>query len=268
MPRIVHRFEGPQLMSESAGRLAREQEFHDSRFAEGQPHRSADRFYIINRASDAYFRARLDAVRPGARVLDYGCGDGAYGALHAATRDDLDITAIDLSPVAIEQAKGKAREAGVLERIDFRIMNAEQLELPDEEFDYVVGLGVLHHLDLEASLREIRRVLKPEGGGVFVEPLGHNPLINLYRNRTPDQRTSDEHPLLVSDLDLIARSFGVCDTSYFHLLGLLALPLAGTPYMARAVRRLDALDQSLFRQLPYMRRHAWMVGLSVRGPVT
>jgi ubiquinone/menaquinone biosynthesis C-methylase UbiE len=254
-------------MSESPDRLAREREFHDSRFAAGQPHRSADRFYIINRASDAFFRAQLDAVRSGAKVLDYGCGDGAYGALHAATRDDLVITAIDLSPVAIGQAQVKAHEAGVLERIDFMVMNAEQLEFPDDEFDYVVGLGVLHHLDLEASLQEIRRVLKPEGGGVFVEPLGHNPLINLYRSRTPDQRTSDEHPLLVADLDLIARSFRVCDASYFHLLGLLALPLAGTRYMSRAVRRLDALDETLFRELPCMRRHAWMVGLSVSGPV-
>jgi ubiquinone/menaquinone biosynthesis C-methylase UbiE len=254
-------------MGESADRLAREQEFHDSRFAEGQPHRSADRFYIINRESDAYFRARLNAVRPGAKILDYGCGDGAYGALHAATRDDLDITAIDLSPIAIEQAAGRAREAGVAERIDFRVMNAEQLELPDDEFDYVVGLGVLHHLDLAASLREIRRVLKPDGGGVFVEPMGHNPFINLYRNRTPDQRTSDEHPLLVSDLDAIARSFRSCEASYFHLLGLLALPLAGTRYMSRALRRLDALDQVVFRGLPYLQRHAWMVGLSVTGPV-
>jgi SAM-dependent methyltransferase len=253
-------------MSGDTERLAREQEFHDARFADGTHHRSADRFYVINRASDAFFRAALDRVRSGAKVLDYGCGDGAYGALHAASRGDLEVTAIDLSPVAIEQAKQRARDAGVVDRIDFRIMNAEQLELADDEFDYVVGLGVLHHLDLASSLREIRRVLKPDGGGVFVEPLGHNPLINFYRGRTPDQRTSDEHPLLLSDIDLIGRSFRSCDASYFHLLSLLALPLSRTRYMSPAVRRLDALDQVCFREVPYLRRHAWMVGLSVAGP--
>jgi SAM-dependent methyltransferase len=254
-------------MTGQSDRLAREQAFHDARFADGHEHRAADRFYILNRASDAFFRAALDGVRSGAKVLDYGCGDGAYGALHAATRDDLEITAIDLSPVAIEQAKERARSAGVLDRIDFRIMNAERLELPDDEFDYVVGLGVLHHLDLASSLREIRRVLGPDGGGVFVEPLGHNPLINLYRGRTPSQRTSDEHPLLLSDLDLVGRSFRTCEASYFHLFGLLAYPLRRTRFMSAAVRRLDALDQACFREIPYLRRHAWMVGLSVAGPV-
>lgn len=254
-------------MTGHSDRLAREQEFHDARFAEGGPHRSADRFYVVNRASDAYFRARLDALAAGAKVLDYGCGDGAYGALHAATRDDLDITAIDLSPVAIEQARTRARDAGVQDRIDFRVMDAEHLELPDDEFDFVVGLGVLHHLDLASSLEEIRRVLKPDGGAVFVEPLGHNPIINLYRRRTPDQRTSDEHPLLVPDIELIGRSFRSCEAEYFHLFGLLALALAGTRYMAGAVSRLDALDQLCFREVPYLRRHAWMVGLSVAGPV-
>ncbi|MGH2909143.1 MAG: class I SAM-dependent methyltransferase [Solirubrobacteraceae bacterium] len=253
-------------MTGEPDRLAREQAFHDARFADGTAHRSADRFYVLNQASDAYFRARLDGVRSGAKVLDYGCGDGAYGALHAATRDDLDITAIDLSPVAIEQARDRARSAGVSDRIDFRVMNAERLELPDGEFDYVVGLGVLHHLDLTSSLREIRRVLKRDGGGVFVEPMGHNPLINLYRGRTPDQRTSDEHPLLVSDIEEIERSFQSCDASYFHLFGLLAFPLRATRYLQVAARRLDALDQVAFREIPYLRRHAWMVGLSVAGP--
>lgn len=255
-------------MNADADRLAREQEFHDARFAEGGAHRPADRFYSINRASDAFFRAEIDRVRSGAKVLDYGCGDGAYGALHAATRSDLDITAIDLSPVAIEQARARAQSAGVLDRIDFRVMNAEQLELPDDEFDFVVGLGVLHHLDLTASLREIRRVLKPDGGAVFVEPMGHNPAINLYRNRTPDQRTSDEHPFLVGDIEMIERSFRSCDATYFHLFDLLALPLRGTRYLEPALRKLSALDQRCFRELPYLRRHAWMVGLSVAGPLT
>ncbi|HLI60904.1 MAG TPA: class I SAM-dependent methyltransferase [Solirubrobacteraceae bacterium] len=254
-------------MTGQSDRLAREQAFHDARFAHGDSHRSADRFYAINRASDAYFRMALDAARPGARVLDYGCGDGAYGALHAAIREDLAVTAIDLSPVAIEHARERARSAGVEDRIDFRVMNAEALELPDDEFDYVVGLGVLHHLDLAAALREITRVLKPDGGGVFVEPLGHNPLINLYRRGTPEQRTSDEHPLLLDDLDLIARSFRSCDASFFHLFGLLALPLGGTRAMSPAVRTLDALDQACFRRFPSLRRHAWMVGLTVAGPV-
>jgi SAM-dependent methyltransferase len=254
-------------MSERSDRLVREQAFHDARFAEGTAHRAADRFYAINQASDAFFRAALDAVPSGARVLDYGCGEGAYGALHAAAREDLDVTAIDLSPVAIEQAQTRARSAGVLERIDFQVMNAERLELADDDFDFVVGLGVLHHLDLGRSLGEVKRVLKPNGGAVFVEPLGYNPVINLYRRRTPAQRTSDEHPFRDHDIEFIESSFRVSAATYFHLFGLLALPLAGTRHLMPALRKLDALDQLCFREVPSLRRHAWMVGLKLQHPV-
>lgn len=245
-------------------RLIREQEFHDARFAKGEP-RPASRFYAVNRAGDAFFESALDALPLGAKVLDYGCGETADGALHAAKRE-LRITAIDLSPVAIEQAQLKARGAGVSHRIDFRVMNGEQLEFPPDEFDFVVGLGVLHHLNLARSLAEIRRVLKSDGAAVFVEPMGYNPLINLYRRRTPNQRTTDEHPLLLADLELIEASFRNCAATYFHLFDLLALPLARTRYLAPTVRALGAFDQLCFRRVPYLRRHAWIVGLKVAQP--
>lgn len=38
-------------------------------------------------------------------------------------------------------------------------------------------------------------------GRRFSEPLGHNPIINWYRNRTPEMRTEDEHPLLIKDIE-------------------------------------------------------------------
>jgi hypothetical protein len=48
--------------------------------------------------------------------------------------------------------------------------------------------------DLSLACSEIARVLRPGGPAIFVEPLGHNPLINAYRKRTPALRTVDEHP--------------------------------------------------------------------------
>jgi SAM-dependent methyltransferase len=246
-------------------RLEREQQFHDSRFgAEGEgDHRPADRFYAINRASDQYFRVAIRSLAPGQAVLDYGCGAGAYAAIEAAKNGHW-VVAVDLSPIAIEEAREVARQAGVEDHIDFRVMNAEQLTLDPASFDFVCGLGVLHHLDIAAALREITRVMKPTARAVFVEPMGHNPVINAYRNRTPAQRTPDEHPLLMDDFPLFRARFGSVEASYFHLLGLLALPLSGTRFLDPALTTLDRADQSLLRTRA--RRWAWMVGLEVAGP--
>lgn len=245
-------------------RLEREQRFHDARFGE-EAGRPSDRFYHINRASDRYFRDVIEDLRPGSRVLDYGCGEGAYCALHAAECGHA-VTAVDLSPVAIEHAKARAEELGVADRIEFQVMNAEALEFAAESFDAVGGLGVLHHLDIARGLANVTRVLRRDGRAFFVEPLGHNPIINLYRRRTPDQRSDDEHPLLTEDLATIRSCFDDFDASYFHLLGLLAIPAIGRRRLDDLVQRLDRWDQALFRRFEPARKYAWIVGMQMSGP--
>lgn len=239
-------------------RITREREHHDARFAEGSAPRSADRFYAINRASDAFFRREIEETPPGARVLDYGCGAGAYVALHAAQHGHR-ATAIDISPVAIERAHAQAVSLGVDGLIDFEVMDAEHLSFADDEFDLVCGLGVIHHLDLESALRECARVARPDGRAVFLEPLGHNPIINLYRRRTPEQRTVDEHPLVMRDFETVRRYFRHVDATYFHLFGLLALPLFGRNAFEPTLERLDAIDRVVLKTP--IRRYAWFVGL-------
>jgi SAM-dependent methyltransferase len=245
-------------------RLERERQFHDDRFADDN--RSANRFYAINAASERFVHEGIENAPKGALILDYGCGDAAHCAMHAA-RHGYDAVAIDLSDVAIENARELAAREGLADRIDFRVMNAEELQFPDATFDVVSGQGVIHHLDIDPAMREIARVLKPGGHAVFVEPMGHNPLINLYRRRTPEQRSVDEHPLLVDDFDVMRRHFRQFDVSYFHLLGLLALPLRGRGGFDRTLRTLDAADRALLRRVKPLRRHAWMVGLRLAQPV-
>jgi SAM-dependent methyltransferase len=243
-------------------RLEREREFHDSRFSDEQG-RPADRFYAINRASDGFYKAELAQLAPGSEVLDYGCGEGAYAAIEAA-RLGHSVMAIDLSPVAIEHARRDAERAGVAQNIDFRVMNAEALDIEADAFDFVCGLGVIHHLDLDASLGEVARVMRPSARALFIEPLGHNPVINLYRRRTPEQRTVDEHPLVMDDLSIVRGHFAQVDETYFHLLGLLALPLVGRRRFDQMLARLDAWDRIVFRT--GLRRYAWMIALRLAGP--
>ena len=60
-------------------------------------------------------------------------------------------------------------------------MNAEELEFPDNSFDIVIDGGTFSSLRLDVALKEIARILKPEGTVIGIETLGHNPLTNIKR---------------------------------------------------------------------------------------
>ena len=87
------------------------------------------------------------------------------------------------------------------------VADAHHTGFPDGAFDLIRGNSILHHLELEPALRELRRILAPGGRAVFVEPLAHNPLLRLGRALTPMARTEDEHPFTAADWDTCAAVF-------------------------------------------------------------
>ena len=246
-------------------RLEREREYHDHAFS-SDVRAPAKRFYAVAGVLYRWYEAELAKHAQGARALEYGCGPGSRAFFLAS--NGAHVTGIDISPVAIEQATARGQAEGLSERLEFRVMNAEALDAPDDSYDLVCGSGILHHLDYERAYPEIARVLKPDGVGVFIEPLGHNPAINAYRNRTPAMRTIDEHPMLMDDFKLAERWFGAVETEFFTLSSLAAIPLRNRPSFERVVGGLDALDRTLFRAIPPLRRHAWMSGIVLRAPRT
>lgn len=241
-------------------RLKREAEFHDKVFGE-ESRVSADKFYAVTASSKSFFRGYL-AMHCGKRVLEYGCGPHTHANLfnpRGAT-----VTGIDISPVALTLRRESAAKHNLT--VSGCVMNAEVLAFADASFDLVCGTGILHHLAIDACLAEIRRVLKPGGSAVFIEPLGHNPLINLYRNFTPAMRSVDEHPLLISDFETARKYFGRLETHYFHLSSLAAVPFRKFTWFPGFVRFLDRVDGTIFRAVPWMGRHAWAVVLVMAEP--
>jgi len=113
---------------------------------------------------------------PGMAVLELGCGTGYF--THELARSGADITAIDISPDLLEIARVNCSAPNV----HYQIQNAYALSYPDAMFDSVVGSSVLHHLEIEAALHEIHRVLKPGGAIYFTEPNMLNPQIALQKN--------------------------------------------------------------------------------------
>jgi len=98
------------------------------------------------------------------KILDAGCGTG-YSTLKLAQQNpNAKIFAVDISPKSLKIAKNRLETAGLFsERITFIEADLMSLNL-DEEFDYIVSTGVLHHLSSpEIGLKNLKEHLKPDG---------------------------------------------------------------------------------------------------------
>lgn len=114
-------------------------------------------------------------LRPHHRVLEVGCGTGLLSKEIADRMDKL--YAIDISPDLIDIAKNSVQK----DNITFLCANAYDLEFQEDSFDAVVGMSVLHHLDVDKGLGEFWRILKSGGHIAFSEPNMLNPQIFLER---------------------------------------------------------------------------------------
>lgn len=241
-------------------RIDRERAFHDDRFG-GLDDRRRDRFYDqVDGAVEALARA-TSSLGPGDRVLELGCGANSLGWELAAR--GCEVTAVDISPVVVARFEQEAAAQG-LRSIRFATMNAEDLDVDDGVFDAVVGTGILHHLDLDLAYPEIARVCAPTGRAVFYEPLGHNPLINAYRNRTPEMRTVDEHPLLRRDIRRAGHHFGSVETS-MHECASLGAALAPARLRSRVRPILGAVDRVVLA-IPGVRWLGWISVIELARP--
>lgn len=246
-------------------RITRERDFHNGRFgAATDPRAHLDRLYLAARwgydRQDEIVRRHAE----GAAVLEYGCADGTLALEHLGVpQRAARFEGIDISDEAVAKAGERARRLGLADAA-FRVMNAEALDYADGSFDLVYGRGILHHLDLDRAFAEIARVLRPGGLAVFTEPMGHNPLLNLYRRLTPALRTPDEHPLRMADLHAARRHFTGVEAQYFALATLAAVPFRNTRLLGPMERITTRLDRVLLT-IPGFGRHAWHVLLCCRA---
>ena len=106
------------------------------------------------------------------RALDLGCGDGRL----STELDAAELTAADVSPVALERARARLPGARIVE-----LAPDAQLPFDDGAFDLVLCAETIEHVrDVQLLLSEIRRVLRP-GGTLALTTPAHLPL-----GRRPD----------------------------------------------------------------------------------
>lgn len=229
-------------------------------------HFSNAKFYSITKSSFAYRDSLVYPRVKGYVALDYCCGNGEIG-IAMAVSGAAKVHGIDISEVSIRNAEALAVEASVGKVCNYEVMDAENLTYKDNTFDLVHEYGALHHVDLEASLKEVARVLKPDGKFVCTEALRHNPLIHAYRKRSMHLRTVWEvdHILGVPNIMQGKKYFENVKVRYFHLFALAAIPFRKFFFFSAMLAVLDSID-TIVLKIPLIRRLAWVAVIEYSNP--
>lgn len=102
--------------------------------------------------------------KPEMRVLEIGCGTGSTAIAHAPYVNHIHAT--DISPAMLEIAQAKAEQEHI-KNIRFECMGVDELAIPEQSLDAVLGMSILHLLEnKEETITKVFKMLKP--GGVFV----------------------------------------------------------------------------------------------------
>lgn len=102
-------------------------------------------------------------LEPGMRVLDVGCGWGAF-AIHAAREYGVHVTGITLSEPQAELARERAAAAGLADQVDIRVMDYREIE--GETFDAIASIGMVEHVgsvNVDVYMAKLAALLKPGG---------------------------------------------------------------------------------------------------------
>jgi 2-polyprenyl-3-methyl-5-hydroxy-6-metoxy-1,4-benzoquinol methylase len=154
----------------------------------------------------------------GKAVLVVGCGFGD-DALRLA-KMGARVSAFDLSPDSLEIARALAARERL--EIDFQPMPSERMSYADDSFDLILCRDILHHVDIQATMREIVRVARPGARFVVNEIYSHSITDRIRRSALverwlyPRMRaliygtsrpyiTEDERKLTEADLALVMK---------------------------------------------------------------
>jgi SAM-dependent methyltransferase len=124
----------------------------------------------------AEFLIRACELKPGVRALELGPGMGEYTERLADS--GCDLVAVELSEATAERARERVR--GRAEVVVGNVETGEGIE--GRTFDAIVGVSVLHHVNMELCLRNTFSLLRSGGRFAFTEPNMANPQVWAERN--------------------------------------------------------------------------------------
>jgi ubiquinone/menaquinone biosynthesis C-methylase UbiE len=179
-------------------------------------HAAADDYDVFTaeasaRLVDAF--VRLSALPRGARVIDLGCGSGAF--THLLARAGYDCVGLDISAKLLELGRRKYPD------LSFLAGDIERLPFAEGSFDGVMLSGVVHHFpDPARCAAEVARILRPQGRFVAFDPNRMNPFMWLYRDHSspfysPVGVTANERPVLAHTVAAVFERAGFSVSSHY-----------------------------------------------------
>ncbi|WP_353815196.1 class I SAM-dependent methyltransferase [Agromyces sp. SYSU T00266] len=115
--------------------------------------------------------AELDAVlsRPGARILDVGCGHGWSSLALARAYPEAVVDGVDIDGPSIESARGHAEDAELADRVTFHLGGGEALA-EEDAYDAAFIFEALHDMPNPVEvLAALRRVVRDDGAVVIMD---------------------------------------------------------------------------------------------------
>ena len=126
-----------------------------------------------------------EKLKAGGKVADVGCGHGASTIIMAGAYPNSQFWAFDNHEASINHARDAAKAAGVLDRVNFEVANAQNI--PDNGYDMIAFFDCLHDMgDPVGACRRAAEVLAADGSALIVEPMAGN---TVEENFNPIGRT-------------------------------------------------------------------------------
>lgn len=233
-----------------------EKEFYDNEAVKYLTDFTADVFLFDKNEpmplSHRYFYSRLQNVN-NKEILDCCCGHG-FTSVRCA-KAGAKVSGIDISPKMIELANKNADFNQISNSTSFRIMSVQEMDFPDQKFDYAVGIGALHHLNLEMAGKEISRVLKPGAKAIFLEPkipfkwlIFLRSLFPIKCYESPGGSQLDER-----DISFFSNYFSKTQMRHFIFLK----KFSRLPLLNKIDGKLEQIDAILVKKFPFLKRFYW-----------
>lgn len=225
--------------------------------------------YKIRSSFSKYYEENLEVKKlinsnlsnSSGRLLVLGCGN--VDVTQYLKYGFEKIYAIDISSICINQIKSIINYNKLNNKVFVYIMDAHDLKFNNEFFDYIIGTGIIHHLNINKCFKELKRVAKSDGKILFLEPLGLNPFLNIFRKITSYARTKEEHPLLPKDFKIINKHFKTINLKGFYLLTIFSyffkMSIKNRCLYKYTRNILLKLDYFILKIFPFMKYFCWIM---------
>lgn len=190
----------------------------------------------------------------GGTVIDFGCGSGVNTLLVA--RRGARVIGVDVSESLLRVAARRMATNNLAATTTFVAGSAHEVPLRSASADVVLGIAILHHLDLDRVASETWRLLRAGGRAIFQEPIRSSALLRGLRRlipyRAPDV-SAYERPLVDAELARFASRFSHSRGRSFRLPFVSIAELMRLPL--RRLRPLYQADAALIRTASWLTRY-------------